>query len=43
MIKLPMGAAIISSILWNVIFGLWKIRIMNGWIVSFEWKQANIT
>ena len=29
--------------LWNATFGLWKIRIMNGWMVSFEWKQANIT
>ena len=26
--------------LWNATFGLWKIRIMNGF---FEWKQANIT
>ena len=24
--------------LWNATFGLWKIRIMNGWMVSFEWK-----
>ena len=21
--------------LWNATFGLWKIRIMNGWMVSF--------
>ena len=28
---------------WNPTFGLWKIRIMNDWMVSFEWKQSNIT
>ena len=26
--------------LWNATFGLWKIRIMNGWMVSFEWKTS---
>ena len=26
--------------LWNVTFGLWKIRIINGWIISFEWKTS---
>ena len=26
--------------MWNATFGLWKIRIMNGWMVSFEWKTS---
>ena len=26
--------------LWNATFGLWKVRIMNGWMVSFEWKTS---
>ena len=26
--------------LWNATFGFWKIRIMNGWMVSFEWKTS---
>ena len=26
--------------LWNATFGLWKIIIMNGWMVSFEWKTS---
>ena len=26
--------------LWNATFGLWKIRIINGWMISFEWKTS---
>ena len=37
-VKCPTERSHYINNLWNATFGLWKIRIMNGWMVSFEWK-----
>ena len=39
-VRLPTERSHYTYNLWNATFGLWKIRIMNGWMVSFEWKTS---
>ena len=39
-VRLPTERSHYTNNLWNATFGLWKIRIMNGWMVSFEWKTS---
>ena len=40
-VRLPTERSHCTNNLWNASFGLWKIRIMNGWMVnSFEWKTS---
>ena len=39
-VRLPTERSHYTNNLWNATFSLWKIRIMNGWMVSFEWKTS---